>query len=179
MVLQGQLSQVREEKHAYTYTYTYTHTQAHTQCFPSVIKSSHARPTGSPWRIQRPTPTVPAGHRGGCFPWTCFMRPHVFSLGIGSFGKKKRHNSVDQDSGHQNNCWSQTHLSPAPLTHQTAQVFDWRGSQWVASHPQCAGGHLRSSHVCSVYVLLRISQRPCSQGTVSFGWEDFLNLSTT
>lgn len=93
--------------------------------------------------------------------------------------EKKRRNSVDQDSGHQNNCWSQTHLSPAPLTPQTAQVFDWRGSQWVASHPQYAGGHLRSSHVCAVYVLLRISQRPCSQGTVSFGWEDFLNLSTS
>lgn len=85
----GSTQTVKPSQGRKTRLYIHTHTQAHTQCFPRVIKSSHARPTGSPWRIQRPTPTVPAGHRGGCFPWTCFMRPHVFSLGIGSFGKKK------------------------------------------------------------------------------------------
>ena len=76
--------------HTYIYIYIYIHTYTQTQCFPSVIKSSHARPMGSPWRIQGPMLTVPAGHRGGCFPWTCFMRLHVFSLGIRSFRKKKK-----------------------------------------------------------------------------------------
>lgn len=64
------------------------HIQAHTQCFPSVIKSPGALPQQSPLRIWRPTSSVPAGHQGGCCPWTCSMRLHVFSLGIGSFRKK-------------------------------------------------------------------------------------------
>lgn len=76
-----QLSQVRAAKHGYSYT--------HTLCFPSVIKSARTRSTGSPSRIWRPTLTVPAGHGGGCFSWTSFMRLLVFSLGIGSFGDRK------------------------------------------------------------------------------------------
>lgn len=62
------------------------HMQTH--CFPSVIKSRHARPRGLPWRVKRPTSTVPTGQRGGCFPWTRLTRLHVFSLGISSLGQE-------------------------------------------------------------------------------------------
>lgn len=51
------------------------------QCFPSVIKSSHARPTGSPWRIQRPASTVPTGHWDVVSLGHSFMRLYEFSLG--------------------------------------------------------------------------------------------------
>ena len=118
--------------HTHTHIYIYIYTYTQTQCFPSVIKSSHAQPMGSPWRIQGPMLTVPAGHRGGCFPWTCFMRLHVFSLGIRSFRKKKRKGRARRWG-----CgfwasqprWATDSSQPCTLTPQAAQVFDWSGSQ--------------------------------------------------
>lgn len=98
------VSAQRASKRSKSWLYIHTHT--HTQCFPSVIKSSHGRPMQSPLRIWRPTSTVPTGQRSGCFHWMCFMRLHVFSLGNGSL--ERRRGSRDANSGHQSHFSSAT-----------------------------------------------------------------------
>lgn len=153
-----------EAKHGYTDTHTHIFwlilIHVHTRCLLSVIKSSHAWSVRSPLMIWRP----PAGHRGGCFPWTCFMRLHVLcSLWeSGPLGKR----SPDRGDLYPVSLSEQlTNLSPTP---RATSVSDWRGSQWVASHPQYGGGH-RFSHVFTVYVLIRSLQEQSSQESVRFG----------
>lgn len=72
------MSQFKTRSEAKEATLSYT---LLAQCFPSAIKSSHARPTGSPWRIQRPASTVPTGHWDVVSLGHSFMRLHEFSLG--------------------------------------------------------------------------------------------------
>lgn len=69
-----------------------------TRYFPSVIKSSRARPRAFPRRVKRPTWTVPAGQRGGCFAWTWFMRLHL-CLGTSFFGAELQILDVRGDLG--------------------------------------------------------------------------------
>lgn len=106
------------------------------QCFPSVIKSSHARPTGSPWRIQRPASTVPTGHWDVVSLGHSFMRyVWVLSGKLGWFFQKVE--TLDITSQHVSPGW-----------HREA-AFDC--ATLVALHrsglyPTCARGQLRSCH---------------------------------
>lgn len=127
--------------------YTHTHTHTHIHYFPSVIKAPHTQPMGAPWRIWRPTLTVPAGRRGGCFSWTSFMRVLVFSLGTGSFVEEQKHNSGDLEHTHQKKMLRTDSSWSCTLTPRATQIFDWRASQWVALHSQYARGHVRSAQV--------------------------------
>lgn len=104
------------------------------QCFPSIIKSSHARPTGSPWRIQRPASTVPTGHWDVVSLGHSFMRLYEFSLGnwVGVLQK----GFCIGDRGHH----LTAHLSPE-AAFDCATVVALRR---LAFHPTCARGQLGS-----------------------------------
>lgn len=108
------------------------------QCLPSVIKSSHTRPTGSPWRNQRAASTVPTGHWDVVSLGHSFMRLDEFCLGnwVGFFAKSG-------DCGHR----ITAHVSPGtPTPGSSLSLCDARSVTplGLASHV-CK----RSAHILS------------------------------
>lgn len=121
------------------------------QCFPSVIKSSHARPTGSPWRIQRPASTVPTGHLDVVSLGHSFMRLYEFSLG-NWVGFLQNVETLDITS---------QHMSALAPRHREAAFHcaTFVALHRLALHPTCARGQLGSCHapLLSLYFITKFT----------------------